>query len=64
MLNFNESQPIFTYKRYAHNKSICCIVTWKYTLKSEPIFGNWKPFKNDEKCSLFHLKNSSRFQDI
>ena len=21
----------------------------------------WKPFKNDEKCSLFHLQNSPRF---
>ena len=27
-------------------------------------FGNWKPFKNDEKCFLFHLKNSFRYQDI
>ena len=25
-------------------------------LKSETIFGNWKPFKNNEKCLLFHLK--------
>ena len=24
----------------------------------------WKPFKNDEKCSLFHLKSSLRSQDI
>ena len=24
----------------------------------------WKPFKNDEKCFLFHLKNSFRSQDI
>ena len=22
---------------------------------SETIFGNWKPFKNDEKSFLFHL---------
>ena len=25
---------------------------------------NWKLFKNDEKCFLFHLKSSIRFQDI
>ena len=24
----------------------------------------WKPFKNDEKCFLFHLKSSFRSQDI
>ena len=24
---------------------------------------DWKPFKNDEKCFLFHLKSSFRFQD-
>ena len=24
----------------------------------------WKPFKNDEKCFLFHFKRSFRFQDI
>ena len=24
----------------------------------------WKPFKNDEKCFLFHLKSSFCFQDI
>ena len=23
----------------------------------------WKPFKNDHKCFLFHLKNSFRSQD-
>ena len=30
----------------------------KIGLKSDIIFGNWKPFKNDEKCFLFHLKSS------
>ena len=24
----------------------------------------WKPFKNNQKCFLFHLKSSPRFQDI
>ena len=27
-----------------------------HTLRSETIFGKQKPFKNDEKCFLFHLK--------
>ena len=27
------------------------------TLRSETIFGNWNPFKNDEKCFLFYLKS-------
>ena len=26
-------------------------------------FGNWKPFKKDEKCFLFHLKSYFRSQD-
>ena len=25
---------------------------------------DWKPFKNDEKCFLFHIKSSFRSQDI
>ena len=43
---------------------------WK-SLKSAPTFQNklvyllqWKLFKSDEKCILFHLKNSPRSQDI
>ena len=36
---------------------------WR-ALVSETIFANWKPFKNDEKCFLFHLKSSFRSQDI
>ena len=31
---------------------------------SETIFGNWKPFKNDEKFFAPHLKSSFRSQDI
>ena len=27
------------------------------------IYLNWEPFKNDEKCVLFYLKNSLRSQD-
>ena len=30
------------------------------TLRCETIFGNWKPFKNDEKWFLYHLKSSFR----
>ena len=36
----------------------------KRTLRSELIFDNWKPFKNDEKCFLFHLISSFCSQDI
>ena len=38
--------------------------SWRRTLKSETIFGNWKPFKNDEKYFLLHLKSSSFSLDI
>ena len=31
---------------------------------SETIFEDQKPFKNDEKYLLFHLKSSFRSQDI
>ena len=31
---------------------------------SETIFSNWKLFKTDEKCFLFHFKISFRSQDI
>ena len=34
------------------------------TLRSEAIFGNWKPFKIAEERFLFHLKSSFRFKDI
>ena len=34
------------------------------SLRSEAIFDNRKPFKNDEKYFLFHLKSSFRSQDI
>ena len=36
----------------------------RHTLNSLAISGNWKPFKNDEKCYLFYLKSSFCFQDI
>ena len=31
---------------------------------SETTLSNWKPFKNDEKCFLFHLKSYFCSQDI
>ena len=34
------------------------------TLRSVTNFDNWKLFKNDEKCCLFHLKSPFRSQDI
>ena len=36
----------------------------RHALRFETILGNWNLFKNDEKCFLFHLKSSFRFQDI
>ena len=30
----------------------------------KPICGNWKHFKNDDKCFFFHLKSSLLFQDM
>ena len=38
--------------------------TWRRTQSSETIFDNWKPFKNYEKCFLFHLKSPFCSQDI
>ena len=35
--------------------------SWRCTIRSEKIFSNWKPFKNDEKCFLFHLKSFKRY---
>ena len=29
---------------------------WGFTLSFETIFDKWKPFKNDEKCFLSHVK--------
>ena len=37
---------------------------WSCTLRYEAISGKWKPFKNDEKWFLFHLKSSFCSQDI
>ena len=36
---------------------------YRCILRYETIFGNWEPFKNDEKCFLFHLKSSFGSQD-
>ena len=36
----------------------------KAHFQSETIFSKWKPFKNDEKCFLFHLRSSFLSQDI
>ena len=35
-----------------------------FPLRCETNFGNWKSFKNDEKCFLFHFKSFLRSQDI
>ena len=36
----------------------------KGALTSKTIFGNLKPFQNDEKCFLFHLKSFFLSEDI
>ena len=62
------------YAAVIYFKKLCCnsqFSVWAYfeafylkipearcTLLYETIFGNWKFFKNDEKCFLFHLKSS------
>ena len=33
-------------------------VNKRHTFRYDTIFDNWKPFKSDEKCFLFHLKSS------
>ena len=38
--------------------------SYDVTLRSDATFGNWKPFKNNEKCFLFHVKRSFRSQDF
>ena len=45
---------------------VICITWWfKGTLwRSETIFDNWKTFRSDKKCFLFHLKSSLCSQDI
>ena len=47
----SKSMQNFSKKTLTFQKKLC------YLLR-------WKPFKNDEKCFLFHLKNSFRSQDI
>ena len=43
--------------RYLTKKNEALYV-YLQNLTCENIFGNWKPFKNDEKCFLFHVKSS------
>ena len=68
-----ESKKTFRKKNFSEQKSVLKLIgdkQWLYksnlrhTLKSEIIYGNWKPFKNDEKCFLFHLEISSHSQDV
>ena len=40
------------------------LVTLRVGIVLRRTFGNGKPFKNDEKCFLFHLKSSLRSQDL
>ena len=45
-------------------KSTCSQITQRRTLRSETIFGSWKPFRSDEKCFLYYIKSSFCSQDI
>ena len=53
-----------SYKTNTMHKISSKKVYKRRTLKSGTIFGSWKPFKNDEKWFLFHLKSSFLSQDI
>ena len=54
----------WAYYSYAICKMASLDFSWRRTLGSETIFGNWKPFKNDEKYFLFHLESFFRSQDF
>ena len=58
----------FKSKRHRAFFVLFFLVTMQIQPKAHPKvwdnFDNWKPFKNDEKCFLFHLKSSFRSQDI
>ena len=50
----NNKQRVFIY--VISSKQKVASATWRFTLRSETISDNCKPFKNDEKCFLFHMK--------
>ena len=39
-------------------------LNWTATFQKNCYLFDWKPFRNDEKCFLFHLKSFFRSQDI
>ena len=41
-----------------------CLKSDSHLPKKFVLFADWKLFKNDEKCFLFHLESSSLFQGI
>ena len=57
------SQNTFTAK-YVFQNCKLLIYSLRPTRKSKTISENWKPFKNDEKCFLFHVKSSFLSWDI
>ena len=46
------------------NSNTFITASFYLTLRSETIFGNWKPFKNDERYFLFNFISSFCSQDI
>ena len=51
------SRIYFTKIKFLLQKIVLKLLLKKHTLKSDTISGNWKPFQNNEKCLLFHLKS-------
>ena len=51
---FNCNANVFC-KKHFDLRSFDKTTPYRRTLRFEIFFGNWKPFKNDEKCFLFHL---------
>ena len=64
ILHVNFVMAIYILWTRMKKKTFTLNLIWRGTLTSEPLFGNWKPFKNDENCFLFHLKCSFPSQDI
>ena len=63
-MHWLKGQPFFIILWHNFPVLIHYLIFQRRTLRSETIFDNWKPFKNDEKMLFFHLKCSSLSQDI
>ena len=64
-----DSDLLGAYIRLTHCQRYVIILKFRLhhqrrTLRTDTTFGNWKPFKNDEKCLSFHVKSSFRSQGL